>query len=435
MVLMVLQGLFFTVQLVCGKLLQQANWPFFRLFAVSALLSSAVMSLRLILLKQPRPKWRAWVWVLLRGFFGMLNFIFLASAVRVGASAGDVASLASVNTVVAALLGFLFLGEPLHVLHWIALSLCMGGAVCIAQPDFLFRSSSSDNSGGQWKGYLLAVLGGTAQAGIAIASRKSGEVSLEAMNVITLLMLALANGLLPQTPLLEDATLTPALEAPWTALGWMAILALAALTAISTASAGSAWCPAAVSTTAGTAARMVWGYLAEVFIFAGPIKPLTFLGAGLMMFGIVLMALSRGSPPKLPGIDKQAGASTAALAEAIVDGITEPSFPSEASSSFARLGVDGGDDADAAAAAAAAADAAAAAAAAGVAGDWDDESIASYIAAEFALRSPHCSSSVELSGLHTGIETTVRRRGAVAAAAAVEVAANAVVPELLGASA
>jgi len=81
------------------------------------------------------------------------------------------------------------------------------------------------------------------------------------------------------------------------------------------------------------------------------------------------------------------------------------------------------------------ADAAAAAAAAGVAGDWDDESIASYIAAEFALRSPHCSSSVELSGLHTGIETTVRRRGAVAAAAAVEVAANAVVPELLGASA
>lgn len=347
--MMVCNGLFFTAQLVCVKLLKNMQWPFFRMMAVSTTTVSLCVVAWCCAARLPLPLARTQKWILLRGVFAVLNFVLQVMAVRVGASAGDVASLNSVSSVFAALLGFAFLGEQLLFLHGIALCCCMSGAVLVAQPEFLF--GQGDGPGTPWEGHVLAVVGGAMQAGLAICSRKSGEASPMWGTLSTTTWSSIAFFVLPCTPLVEDYVLEPLWAKPVTATLWVAVLVVCLFASISSSSAGSQWCPAAVSTTVGTASRMIWGYLAHLLIFRSDVQPLTVVGAAMMLGGVVVMALARAKPPAAlpPPVAGQAGFND------VLSGDATPASMED-----------------------------------------ETESLASFIAEEFAILSPHESPAVRL---------------------------------------
>lgn len=74
-------------------------------------------------------------WVILRGLFGCANNVLSVSAILAGAHIGSVGALLSVNTVVAALLGRLVLGEALGKLHILAVFFSLAGAILISDLD------------------------------------------------------------------------------------------------------------------------------------------------------------------------------------------------------------------------------------------------------------------------------------------------------------
>jgi len=284
---MVLQGFIITTTLVCSKVLTDWQWPFFRISALSSLLAAMVVAAFGYFQQSPYLAPRARKWVLCRALFGVSNGVLLLASVRVGTSSGDAASLASVQVVLAALLGRVFLGEPLHWIHAVSVCCCMCGAVLISQPRFLM-SPERDDEATPWFGYFLAIAAGCAGAGIAVSLRKAGKTSLVWPTFSTCLLSACVVTALIHTPLVHDFSMQPILESPGYGVAWTGILCLCTIGAVLACSAGGAWCPAAVSSTIGTASRMLCGYLAELFIFGKRPEWLTACGAALMLVGVIV---------------------------------------------------------------------------------------------------------------------------------------------------
>jgi len=330
-------GLTITVQLVLSKLLLEWGWPFFRMMGTSAALLALVIAVALAAVGAELPS-RQRTWVLLRGGFGTCAVALSFLAVRLGAGPGDVGSLASINTIAAALLGRIFLGEALRRVHLIALICSLTGAVLISQPSFLFGGVAANS---HWLAYLLAVASGVFFACVFIAARKAEGASVWHHAMPACAVSAFVWILLPCTPLVEEASLSQMVASPVQALGWLAWLVMSSVVSITTNSAGSKLCPAAVSATVSTASRMVFGYLAQVLIFGMGLNSYTLTGAGLMLVAVVIMAIAR--------VPEIAPAEVATL----------------------PVGLDGAVDTDA------------------VEEEDETESLASFIAAEFAEQSPH----------------------------------------------
>jgi len=288
MLLMATHALFGSGLLVMAKLL--TDWPFFRIFGFSYLVAGVCFAIIGVVYQAALPKAHMWKWLFSRGFFALLYMLSQSSAVRLGASTGDVAALSSINIVVAAVLGRVFLGEPLQRLHVVAMCCCILGAVCISRPQFLFGGSGGDSA---WGGYVLAVLAGFMSACVAISCRKAGNASMHVMNSSACILNGIGFMALPYTPLIDDSSLRPMLISPFEALGLIGTIFIVTVLSTAANTGGSAWCPAAVSSTINTAARMVFGYFAESIIFGKVPDLLTVCGAVAMLGGVVIMALAR----------------------------------------------------------------------------------------------------------------------------------------------
>eukprot|EP00929_Paragymnodinium_shiwhaense_P058012 TRINITY_DN2905_c0_g1_i1.p1 TRINITY_DN2905_c0_g1~~TRINITY_DN2905_c0_g1_i1.p1 ORF type:complete len:374 (-),score=52.53 TRINITY_DN2905_c0_g1_i1:371-1492(-) len=299
MLVMVLQGLMMTGQIISGELMKRAEWPFYRVFGVAHLAAMLVFALIAVGVQAPLPERRAVKWMILRGLGSLCSFIAMSTAVRLGAPAGDVAALTSVNTVIAALMGRAFLGEALQRLHVLALLFSMAGALLISKPSFLFGSGDGSGSG-HVLAYLLALAGGFSLSCVAIAARKASKTSVWIFNLSPCAACTFAFLCLPLTPAMDDATMQPLLDKPEQGLAWLLLLTVLSVGTIGLNTAGSMWCPAAVSATLSSASRILFGYLADVVIFGKGISPTSLGGAGLMLCGVVVMALVR-APPRPAG--------------------------------------------------------------------------------------------------------------------------------------
>ena len=111
-------------------------------------------------------------WVILRGSFGGATNVLSVLAVATGEHIGSVGALLSVNTVVAALLGRLVLGEALGKLHIIAVIFSLTGAILISDLNEVIHSMGSNLLGD-----ILAVSAGVSLGCMFISSRKSGDAS------------------------------------------------------------------------------------------------------------------------------------------------------------------------------------------------------------------------------------------------------------------
>lgn len=279
-------AIFINMNLVMSKFMKGWELPYLFLAGSAALVIAFGLAMAMLLQGAWYLERREVKWVMLCGFFGCINSAMNPLAVLAGADVGTVGALGSLNTVVAALLGRLVLQEPLGKVHLLAVGLSVLGAVFISDPVEAVASMGSSLLGN-----MLALCGGIAQGGIFICARKSGGassmmLSTSAMTqrwiVFWILAFAVPDGRF------QSLTASPGNSA-LLFLGLTVIISAANLLTM----VASKKCPAALSSTLMTGSQMTTGYLLDFAVFHSVPKVRTMLGATLMFFSVVTMALTR----------------------------------------------------------------------------------------------------------------------------------------------
>lgn len=295
MLLMIVNGLLNAGMVILAKLLQQSDWPYFRLFAITSVVIAMCLAVAILRASLALPSMHQAKWVAFRGMFGAGAFVLMIFAVQAGAAPGDAAAFSSINTIFAALMGRVFLGERLECAHGISVLCSFAGAILISKPSFLFATSDT-SSGTRWLGYMLAAASGLITACSFISARKSSKVSMLYLNISPACFCALSATVIPLLPFIDDGTLDQAVRLPGAAAGIVVAHFLMQFGALTTNSAGSTRCPAAVSATTNTGSKMFFSYGAQALLFGKTPELLTLLGAALMFLAVVIMAIAR-----LPG--------------------------------------------------------------------------------------------------------------------------------------
>lgn len=320
-----------TMELVLCMVIGKLGFPFFRIMAGAALLTSLVFAAIGTAQRLPFPSMAQAKWILLRAAIGTLCFVSNVLSVQAGASPGDVAALTSINMIGAALMGHLFLKEHLRFVHGCALVFSVGGAVLICKPSFVFGSAVSHEGSGL--GYVFALCSGILMAGSFICARKSAETPVSFLAFCTAASAVPVLLLLPCTPLVVEAPASVLAASPWLTAGFVAVAFACALAGIALTIAGSVMCPAAVSATVNTGSGMVFGYAAQALLFDVALGPLTVAGAALMLSAVGLMAAARLPQPaesagEARNTTPEAAEASSASVEADVG--TETEHPREA---------------------------------------------------------------------------------------------------------
>eukprot|EP00927_Polykrikos_kofoidii_P044133 TRINITY_DN38187_c0_g1_i1.p1 TRINITY_DN38187_c0_g1~~TRINITY_DN38187_c0_g1_i1.p1 ORF type:complete len:393 (-),score=37.50 TRINITY_DN38187_c0_g1_i1:73-1206(-) len=290
MAALVLQGAVETVRIVCARIMKEQGLPYFQINAASCLLCLFVVSTCIIAARLPCLGKREFKWVVLRGGFGTATFIALTLAVRLGAPPGDVAAFCSINTVVAPILGRIFLGEPLRYIHGVAACCSFTGALLISKPQFLFGGSGMTND--RIFGILLAISAGLFLACASISSRMIPKVSVLWLALSATGWTFLTFCILPTTPLVDETNSFGDFQnSPWAVVAFVFFFFFCIVVAILAACVGNHWCPAFVSSTIGTTSRVVWGYLGQMAFLGHTPDLLTLGSAAVMLFGVVLMSI------------------------------------------------------------------------------------------------------------------------------------------------
>lgn len=281
-------ALFSNVNLVLSKFMQGWQWPYFFLAGLSAFCIAFSLAMSMLWQGSYHLEYREIKWVILRGLFGCASNVLAVCAVLAGAHVGSVGALGSVNTVVAALLGRVVLGEPLGPVHLLAVFLSLVGAVLISDPVEAIGSMGSSLFGN-----ALALLGGICLGGMFISSRKSGGASSIMLTTSAMTQRWIVCWTLSFIPVVPDGRFELLAQAPpKTLLLFMALMIAIFLTNI-LGSVASKKCPAALSSTLMTGSMMASGYLLDILIFRTVPKTLTVIGAVLMFCAVVTMALTR----------------------------------------------------------------------------------------------------------------------------------------------
>jgi len=312
---MAVAGIMQTTLRALSLWMKQGGWPFYRIQCISvaalglALVAYLAISVSLGLVTLPR--WHFAKWVFLRG--ACTGFVSLLSlvAVQFGAPLGDVAALGSLNTVAAAVLGRLFLGEELRRAHVVGLACAVAGAAMIG------LGGHGSLSARAWFGLPLAALSGLAQGFQFVFARKSKGVPAPVLSCSGSFMLFFMTMTAVVTGIVDDASLTPVLEDPWQAVLWLASLVAVTLVITMTSAVGAQLCPAAMSATVTTGVGMVSSYVVQASLFGAEVGPLSLFGAALMLASMLFMTCSR-VPPAAP--EAPAPAPGLRLQQAVADG-------------------------------------------------------------------------------------------------------------------
>mmetsp|Transcript_44234 Transcript_44234/g.128017 ORF Transcript_44234/g.128017 Transcript_44234/m.128017 type:complete len:332 (-) Transcript_44234:70-1065(-) len=277
--LVMVSSVFVSANLFASKLIKSKNWPYFHTMGIVCWLIALSSGLAL-LFSTGRQGFHCGThtakWVFLRGSFGTGRFVLGIAAALAGCPPGDVAALGSINTVVAALLGRVFLLEALGWPSICGVGLSIVGAALISDPWAETGPEAGPHSRGTtWLGFTLALVAGTSMGCLFIASRKTPGAS----------------------PWLMTVSAMGQQGAVWWLLAAVLVLvaALAFVTFMGSflASAGSKLCPAAISATAYTATSLAMNYAGQILIFEQHPKALTIAGAFAMLLAVVATSLDR----------------------------------------------------------------------------------------------------------------------------------------------
>lgn len=296
MLLMVGSGVVLNIELAILGKLAQSGWPDFPILGFALAAHAACLAAWLVVSQPLLPNLQDCTWLVLAGVCFSASVATMVFAVRMGLPMGDFAALNSANVVFAAFLGRAFLQERLHWLHFVAVGSTVAGAVLISKPAIIFGSDKE--AGSMWLAYVLAIISGFFDAGTYICCRKCHNCSSD--NFVILSFTALSSmTVFACTPLVMESVTNiwaPFIASPWEGAGWLGLMCILSGASLTCYSLAAQWCPAAVSATVDTATRMSSGYAAQVLLFDASLGPFTIGGAALMFVSVVIMALVQTPP-------------------------------------------------------------------------------------------------------------------------------------------
>ncbi|CAK9091939.1 unnamed protein product [Durusdinium trenchii] len=281
-------AIFTNINLVLSKFMNGWDFPYLFLAGLAALCIAFALAMTMLWQGSWHLERREVKWVLLVGLFSSSANALHFLAVLAGANVGTVGALASLNTVIAALLGRLVLQEPLGKVHLLAVLLSVVGAVLISDPVEVMSGMGSNLLGN-----MLALSAGIAQSGILICARKSGGASSMMLSNSAMAHRCVVFWLLAALPAVPDGHLQSLAMSPPTSMLFFVGLTLLLLSANRLSMLASKKCPAALTSTVLTGVQMTTGYFLDFVLFHQVPKALTMMGAVLMFFSVVTMALTR----------------------------------------------------------------------------------------------------------------------------------------------
>lgn len=289
--LMIFNGVMQTGSQTIAMTLKGKEWPYYRLMGAAMPAVSVLLMVYLVLARVPLPSREQWKWVLTRSCFGAAQFILRILAVRLGAPLGDVAALSSINTVAAAVLGRMILGEEIQRVHAVGLSCAAAGSIVI------IASGVSRLDTAAIIGFGLAILCAFAQASSLICARKSIGICPAGFSCIDALLISMSVVVLVETGCVQDFTLDPLEESPQQVLAWYGLIIASTLSSTVSVGLGAVLCPAAISATVSTGATIVSSYIVDILLFGAIQEPWPVVGAALIMASLLLMATTRVTVP------------------------------------------------------------------------------------------------------------------------------------------
>ena len=281
-------ALFTNLIMTIGKLMQGWGWPYFVLAGLASVFISCGLAVTMACQKSYHLETREVKWVVARGFFSSMLNVLNIGATLAGAHIGSVAALGSVNTVVAALLGRLVLGEPLTKWHVLAMCLFLIGAVLISDPQEALASMGSSLLGN-----FLALLAGVSLGFALISARKAGQASSTMLTFSTMAQRVIVCWVLALILGPADGDIQALADSPTKSIFYFVMLLLVILLANSFAAMSSKLCPAALGATLLTGGQMISGYLLDIFMFDKAPKIIAIVGASLMLLAVITMTLTR----------------------------------------------------------------------------------------------------------------------------------------------
>jgi S-adenosylmethionine uptake transporter len=272
------------VLLLMDKMMMAVEFPRMRIWGIASFVTCFLSIIPLMRKQDTLPQGLDYMWVALRGTLSVTVTLMAMFATVMGTPLGDIGALVSVNSVFAALLGRVFLGEPIHARQMLAALFSMAGAVLISKPGFIFGEANSN-----LVGCLLALGSGLGTSCMFVVCRKGAKVSASLFTFSTCLQCGLVLLFLPDTPFVSDFPWERSTGAPLESIGWLGAAVCIWWFASMTGQIGFTLCPAALSAAVDTAMRMVSGYAVDALIFNVRPDSLTLIGASLMLGSVVIM--------------------------------------------------------------------------------------------------------------------------------------------------
>eukprot|EP00931_Biecheleriopsis_adriatica_P104104 TRINITY_DN78841_c0_g1_i1.p1 TRINITY_DN78841_c0_g1~~TRINITY_DN78841_c0_g1_i1.p1 ORF type:complete len:391 (+),score=49.63 TRINITY_DN78841_c0_g1_i1:53-1174(+) len=290
MLLVVVAGILAAALSFLEVVLTDWKLPYYSLFGTAELLLGLALAMIIAMTGELRKMdSQQWKWVWLRGFIGSWNFTLSLLALTLGAPLGDVSALQTINVVFAALFGLIFLGEQLNKLHATSVVLSLVGAVLVSKPDALFQRETSV----PWVGYLLALGAGLLTAAMFIAARKSQGTSSLVLSCSVCVQEGVVQWIIVLTGLVKEDPVHATVSTPGLTGASLTVLILIVFLYFFAMNAGSQMCPAVTSSMIFTSVPMTLGYLAQTFYQRDAPQVVTVLGALLMLLAVSLMAVAR----------------------------------------------------------------------------------------------------------------------------------------------
>mmetsp|Transcript_14788 Transcript_14788/g.21813 ORF Transcript_14788/g.21813 Transcript_14788/m.21813 type:complete len:372 (-) Transcript_14788:42-1157(-) len=221
-----------------------------------------------------------------RGLLGGAGFLLDYHCMAV-LPLGDAITLMSLYPFLTIFLARIFLGEEIRSFHLFVTGVVITGAVCIAQPTFLFGGMPSPNFQTRL-GYVTGILGSCCLASILILIRKAGKIGVHTLQLLLSWAICGTVFSIVIGPY-EGLWLVPPTSEIWWYVAGVCAIGAAAHFLLNYA---GKMAPAGLVSVV-RASDILWAYACEIFIFQEEPNALTWVGVVLVLSSLLLIGLDK----------------------------------------------------------------------------------------------------------------------------------------------
>jgi len=233
--------------------------------------------------------------VVARGMVGSIGFLCFYSAMSM-LPLGDAVAVLSLHPIVTVLVAPHVLNdEPFRLAHFIAALCSVIGTACITRPTFLFASDGTmmDDTTKQPSsvGYMFAFTGSCAASAVFLTIRRAGKMKADTLQLLfswTVFGILMSVLFAVVTSSLSDW------HWPTNSQSWLYVLGLCVFGSVAhfLMNYAGRMAPAGLASIIRST-DIVYSYILQIVVFHTIPSPVTFIGVSLVIFSLVLLAISK----------------------------------------------------------------------------------------------------------------------------------------------